>query len=148
MFHNSQLSLISFLISCLTFCIQSEHTHPAGTKWIMKEFCRFLVISCQKLAKILQLSGSVKSFWEACSFETLLYLQPFLSQHCTGSRYCDSRLKESCLGEEAWLDKSPGKFTELLTFPHSNSSGSNWLPLIRFPCCNWQLLIRCCQLLQ
>lgn len=114
----------------------------------MKEFCRFLVFSCQKLTKILHFSGSVKSFWEACSIETLLYLQPFLSQHCTGSCYCDSRLKASCLDEEAWLDKSPGKFTELLTFPHSNSPGSNWLPLIRFPCCNWQLLIRCCQLLQ
>lgn len=114
----------------------------------MKEFLCFLVVSCQKPAKIWQLSGSVESFWEACSLETLLFLQPFLSQHCSGSHYCHDILKESCLDEEAWPDKNPGKFTELLTFSRCYSLGSNWLPLIRFPCCNLQLLIRCCHLLQ
>lgn len=114
----------------------------------MKEFLCFLVVSCQKPAKLWQLSGSMESFWEACSFETRLFLQPFLSQHCSGSHYCHDILKESCLYEEAWPDKNPGKFTELLTFPRCYSRGSNWLPLIRFPRCNLQLLIRRCHLLR
>ena len=74
----------------------------------------------------------------------MLYLPSFLSPDCTSSHYCDSRLKESLLNREEGPDKATS--AELLTFPHSNSPGSNWLLLIRFPCCNWQLLIRCCRL--
>lgn len=141
---HAQSYIPKFLIYSFSLGIQRGHPPTQGK---VNESWSFPVIICQKPTKILQLSGSVESFWEACSFEALLFLQPFLSQHCTGSRYSD-KLKESCLDEEAWPDKSPGKFTELLTFPHSKSPGSNWLLLIRFPCCNWQLLIRCCHLLQ
>lgn len=90
---------------------------------------------------MLQLSMSLR---EACSCETRLYLQPLLSRRCTGSRYRDRKLKRGPRWmAEAGPDKSPSKFTQLLTSPHSNSPGSNWRPLIRFPRCNWQLLIRC-----
>lgn len=125
---------------------RSVSTHPAEGGEQYQKFVGFqspAVKNCQTVAvyRCEGLSGRLAILKNPAAPPHLLV------PHCTGSHYCD-RLNESCLDEETWPDKSPGNFTELLIFPHSNSPGPNWVPLIRFPCCNWQLLIRCCQLLE
>lgn len=134
------LSYFNFVFKILGFDKKSlSYTHlRCIRKW--KNFWKILVANCQK-------QNVTSLVWR------LAILKPYniicySCHHIASAVITMTVASENFHSEETWSYNSSGNFTELLTFRHSNSPGSNWLLLIRVPCCNWQLWIRCCQLLR